>query len=625
MKKIVLAIIALAMVSLTSFAQSPEGFKYQAVVRDAGNAILTNQSVGMRLAIKQGSATGTAVYTETFSSTTNAFGLVNLEIGSGSSTDIFSAINWANGPYFIETAADITGGTNYAVMGSSQLMSVPYALHAKIADSALVDLVDDADNDPSNEIQVISLSNDTLFLSNGGFAKLPGGFNGDFNSLTNVPANLDTDSTNDFDGNYSSLTGAPTLVSTFTNDAGYLATEVDGSITNEIQAISLSNDTLFLSNGGFVKLPAGFNGDYNALTNKPTVVSTFTNDAGYLTSFTELDGDSTNEIQVLSISNDTLFLSNSGFVVLPASGGSGGNWTLSGNNISKANAGNVGIGTTNPKSLLMVVEDSLANIELASIGFNKVKSGSLIFNENSTYNGFCGFQLNHDGAANTLSLISGCSSPDTIFRASRSGYLNVKRLAVGGSILQNPSSDFSVTGASAFTGNMTITGNLTVTGSIAKGSGTFKIDHPLDPANKYLVHSFVESPEMMNIYSGNIVTGTDGYATVELPSYFEAANKDFRYQLTVIGTFANAIVKEKISNNTFVIQTNEPNVEVSWAVTGVRADKFANKNRVQPEEEKEIKGSYVHPELYNMPSSDSVIKRKEQLLNTATPNRDADQ
>tara|TARA_R110002049_G_scaffold288330_2_gene470689 strand:- start:1361 stop:3058 length:1698 start_codon:yes stop_codon:yes gene_type:complete len=565
MKKIVLAIIALAIVSLTSFAQSPEGFKYQAVVRDAGNAILTNQSVGMRLAIKQGSATGTAVYTETFSSTTNAFGLVNLEIGSGSSTDVFADINWANGPYFIETAADITGGTNYTVMGTSQLMSVPYALHAKIADSALVDLVDDADNDPSNEIQVISLSNDTLFLSNGGFAKLPGGFNGDFNSLTNLPANLDIDSTNDFDGNYSSLVGAPTLISSFTNDAGYL------------------------------------------------------------TSFTELDGDSTNEIQVLSISNDTLFLSNSGFVVLPASGGAGGNWTLTGNNISKANAGNVGIGTTNPKSLLMVVEDSLANIELASVAFNKVKSGSLIFNENSTYNGFCGFQLNHDGAANALSLISGCSSPDTIFRASRNGYLNVKKLAVGGSILQNPFSDFSVTGASEFTGNMTITGNLTVTGSIAKGSGTFKIDHPLDPANKYLVHSFVESPEMMNIYSGNIVTGTDGYATVELPSYFEAANKDFRYQLTVIGTFANAIVKEKISNNTFVIQTNEPNVEVSWAVTGVRADKFANKNRVQPEEDKEIKGSYVHPELYNMPSSDSVIKRKEQLMNKPTQNRDADQ
>jgi hypothetical protein len=131
MKRILLSLIAIATISLSSFGQSPEGFKYQAVVRDAGNLILNNQAVGMRVTVQQGSIGGTAVYTETFSPTSNAYGLVNIEIGSGNTTDDFSTIDWSAGPYFIETAMDVTGGTTYVVMGTSQLMSVPYALYAK--------------------------------------------------------------------------------------------------------------------------------------------------------------------------------------------------------------------------------------------------------------------------------------------------------------------------------------------------------------------------------------------------------------------------------------------------------------------------------------------------------------
>ena len=131
-----------------------------------------------------------------------------------------------------------------------------------------------------------------------------------------------------------------------------------------------------------------------------------------------------------------------------------------------------------------------------------------------------------------------------------------------------------------------IPGNLVVTGSIAKGSGSFKIDHPLDPANKYLYHSFVESPDMMNVYNGNVTTDANGNATVTLPAYFEALNRDFRYQLTVIGQFAQAIVAEGIKENRLRIQTDKPNVAVSWQVTGIRQDKFAEDNRIVVEEEK---------------------------------------
>ena len=130
MRITLLTIIALTL-SFIALGQSPEGFKYQAVIRDAGNLILTDQAVGMQLSIQQGSIGGTSVYTETFSITTNAYGLVNLEIGTGISTDDFTIIDWANGPYFMETAVDITGGMTYEVMGTSQLMSVPYALYAK--------------------------------------------------------------------------------------------------------------------------------------------------------------------------------------------------------------------------------------------------------------------------------------------------------------------------------------------------------------------------------------------------------------------------------------------------------------------------------------------------------------
>ncbi|MBK7629191.1 MAG: hypothetical protein IPJ23_00305 [Ignavibacteriales bacterium] len=145
-------------------------------------------------------------------------------------------------------------------------------------------------------------------------------------------------------------------------------------------------------------------------------------------------------------------------------------------------------------------------------------------------------------------------------------------------------------------------GNVNVTGTISKGGGSFKIDHPLDPTNKNLYHSFVESPDMMNIYNGNIITDGSGYATVTMPNWFEALNQDFRYQLTVIGDFAQAIVSQKIQNNQFIIRTDKPNIEVSWQVTGIRHDKFAEKNRIPVEENKTGKdvGRYLHPDAYGV-------------------------
>lgn len=158
--------------------------------------------------------------------------------------------------------------------------------------------------------------------------------------------------------------------------------------------------------------------------------------------------------------------------------------------------------------------------------------------------------------------------------------------------------------AGAFNGDVVVVGNL------SKSGGSFQIDHPLDPANKYLLHSFVESPDMMNIYNGNVVTDGRGDAIVTLPDWFEALNRDFRYQLTAIGQPAQAFVSSEISDGRFSIKTDKPNVKVSWQVTGIRQDAWANAHRIPTELDKPAKdqGHYLHPELFGHTGEASIMQ-----------------
>ncbi|MFT4696186.1 MAG: hypothetical protein ACI8RY_001357 [Urechidicola sp.] len=454
MKKIY-TLIAILALSISMFAQAPEKMSYQAVVRDASGVLITSSSVGVRLSVVQGTPTGTTVYSETHSATSNVNGLISVEIGGGTTVSgTFSTITWATNTYYIKTEIDPVGGTTYTISGTSQLISVPYALYSKISGSST-----------------------------------PG------------PAGP---------------TGSPG--------------------------------------------PTGPTG---------------------------------------------------------ASGGGDTTWLKTGNNIYNNNFGyNVGIGTNAPLSMLSI-SDTNADMRIGyPNSYNNANSGVLSFEERISDPLGCGLLFQHNGFENRLFIMGRCPTNDTIasFPRSSSSGTNINgRLRVGDlSLATNP---LSVSGNSDFSGNVTITGNLNVTGSISKGSGTFKIDHPLDPANKYLIHSFVESPEMTNVYSGNISTNANGYATVTLPDYFEAANKDFRYQLTVIGFFTQVIVKEKIRNNSFVIQTKTPNVEVSWQVTGVRADNYANENRIEPVVIKETPGTYLHPKVHGQSAdkSEEAVRVKKEL------------
>jgi hypothetical protein len=137
MKKIYLLLVLSILFTINIFAQTPEKLSYQAVVRDNSDNIMSSQSIGMQLSILEGGANGSAVYVETQSPTTNVNGLISLEIGMGSvvSGD-FTSIDWGNNTYFIKTEFDTSGGTNYTLTGTSQLLSVPYALYAKTSGSS---------------------------------------------------------------------------------------------------------------------------------------------------------------------------------------------------------------------------------------------------------------------------------------------------------------------------------------------------------------------------------------------------------------------------------------------------------------------------------------------------------
>lgn len=159
-------------------------------------------------------------------------------------------------------------------------------------------------------------------------------------------------------------------------------------------------------------------------------------------------------------------------------------------------------------------------------------------------------------------------------------------------------------------------GNVSISGNLAKSSGSFKIDHPLDPANKYLYHSFVESPDMKNIYDGVVTLDSNGAAVVTMPTWFDALNQDFRYQLTAMGgPGPNLYIAQEISGNSFKIAGGTSGMKVSWQVTGIRHDAYANAHRIPIEQDKpaEERGTYIHPELYGKPASQGLDRQERPL------------
>ena len=299
MKKSTTLIALLMLCAVTLFAQAPERFSYQAVVRNASNALVANAQVGVRVSILQGSASGNAVYSESHVATTNTNGLITLDIGGGSVLQgSFAGIDWASGPFFLKTETDPEGGSNYTITSTQQLLSVPYALYAKDAGNIFSGDYNDLTNVPQIPqipADVSAFNNDAGYIT--GYTETDPQFNAwdkDYNDLINVPQ----------------IPQIPADVSAFNNDAGYITgyTETDPQFNawdkdyNDLINVpqipadvsAFNNDAGYIT--GYTETDPQFNAwdkDYNDLINVPQIpqipadVSAFNNDAGYLTGYTE--------------------------------------------------------------------------------------------------------------------------------------------------------------------------------------------------------------------------------------------------------------------------------------------------------------------------------------------------
>lgn len=275
--------------------------------------------------------------------------------------------------------------------------------------------------------------------------------------------------------------------------------------------------------------------------------------------------------------------------------------------------GQVGIGTDDPSNMLHVVDvtDPIIGI---STDANDATVGVLGQINSSHYDaaGVRGEAVNTSEDSKAIG-VHGIS-------AGRQGYgvvgegetgMFADGVEIGITAWSNSPTAIAAIRGVAWSGGLagSFSGSVNVTGTLTKGGGSFKIDHPLDPENKTLSHSFVESPDMMNVYNGNIVLDASGQAVVTLPEWFEALNRDFRYQLTAIGAPApNLYIAEKVHDNHYRIAGGKPGLEVSWQVTGIRKDPWAEANRIPVAEEKtaEEKGYYLHPKAYGKTVADGI-------------------
>ncbi len=300
MKKLSFLIAILLLCAVSLFAQAPEKFTYQAVVRNASNSLVANAQVGVRVNILQGSASGNAVYSESHMATTNANGLITVNIGGGSVLHgTFASIDWSDGPYFLKTDIDPNGGNDYSITSVQQLLSVPYALYAKDAGNGFSGDYNDLVNVPQIPqipADVSAFNNDAGYIT--GYTETDPQYNAwnkDYNDLINKPE----------------IPVVPTNVSAFNNDAGYITmTQVPAQVNADWNATTgaaliLNKPTLFSGNyNDLTNKPNLFDGNYNSLSNKPnlsavaisgsyndlinkpsipTTVGELTNNVGYIT------------------------------------------------------------------------------------------------------------------------------------------------------------------------------------------------------------------------------------------------------------------------------------------------------------------------------------------------------
>ncbi len=541
-------------------AQPPQSFKYQAVVRDADGNLISNQSVDIRISIRNGSAGGTIVYQETFDETTNQFGLVSLNIGTGTVLiGTFSGIDWGSGSKYMQV--DYKEGANYLLLGTTELSSVPYALYSnhsadsywgKTGNNIFYDggYVGVGTDNPLNDFHVYGSG---LFREGGtGLTIAPGP---SYSQLVYVSSG---------GGGYVSARYAWAQTSLYGNIginesspayplhvksstygtwlSGFHNTNTDAS-SHGVVVRADGGDPFLVQNASSNLLYVKHNGNVGIGTSTPDAKLHVNDririgeDPSYSTVYGELIHEG----------------GGNGFIInANAGGGSWADMYFQTNNTTRMfieSAGRIGIGTTTP----------LRKVHIYSTG-----------------------------------------TEDALYSMSEHG------IGVWASSID----DYGLFAQSSVYYAGWFSGSVYVTGTLGKGAGSFIIDHPLDPENKLLRHNFVESPENLLIYRGKAVLDSEGKTTVTMPDYFKALTKEEEASIHITPVGLPFLTGAEWNRDfSSIILYGEPDRGVYWEVLAERDDPVIHELGRPVEEEKGgegtlcEKGKLLYPKAYGYPAS----------------------
>ncbi len=664
-------------------AQVPQRMSYQAVIRNADQSLVTNQMVGVKISILQGSSTGTEVYSETHEMMTNTNGLVSLVIGEGDNQNgAIQDISWGLGPYYIMTETDPNGGSDYTISGTAELISVPYALFAQEAvtsgsnggggDS---DWVEDVIADEVYTERNISLKKggvDVFKVFANSAPQLPRVFvSNDAEDGIFTTSDLGIGLHSESEDNYALFAYSAKNHGIYAESSGNLKSAIFGDGLGESYGITGETKAKGLSgiNGNGYDQAYGVMGSSNAMDLAGVLGNGQTSAIGVwgksdlkrgvrgeskksdgVIGFTEAEvqeillpnviGNGTNQhagvfgnsstayggffysekvsglTAVSRESNGVTATSKSAAEdkagvygasentngVYGRSINKSGVWGRSTSEIGVRGTSDGGVagqfegmvkikngGRTSDLYIEELKPDNTAKVMVwnETDKFVKVREGWTIGGPQDAYfvsnkgiivrNGDEDvFRVNPNGTSYHKGLEifdGGLIVP--------SGDVQLRMIPGDGISVYNPSVDqylwHANTSGNSFAAQSFFAENISCT-NFSAAEKNFKIDHPLYPEDYFLVHTSIESDERLNVYSGNITTDKEGIAKVTLPEWFEALNTDFRYQLTVIGSFARAVIWEEVNNGTFTIKSDMPDTKVSWQLTGVRHDTYAKNN-----------------------------------------------
>ena len=436
----VLTICSLS-ITLFIYAQAPQKMTYQAVIRNSSGQLVTNTSIGMRISILQGSSTANPTYVETQFGPTNSNGLFTAEVGGGSVVfGNFTTIDWANGPYFIKTETDPNGGANYSIIGTTQLLSVPYALYAANSGSSIAGPQGPQGpagaTGPAGPQGTSGLNGTNAVVKTttigAGANCATGGIRVEYGQDTNNNGILDASEINASLTQYvcngaagpQGATGAtgPAGLTGATGPAGPQGPQgLQGAPGTDQQTLSISGNSLSISGGNTVTVDGSSSNEYQTLSlgtvssgNVPVILSGTT--AGGASTQVSVDASASNEIQLLSVSGSTLSITGGNSVTLPTSGGSGGtldqSYDFGGAGLGRSittDAGAVQINNSGVNTTALEINTSVSNSTAVLANVTGIGVG---FRAESTLpsNTFAAIQANTNSSTSANSAILGQNS-----------------------------------------------------------------------------------------------------------------------------------------------------------------------------------------------------------------------